>query len=261
MIFGNFHITEQGSCVTSLKRLSPQAVEYFSALAAVCQILANTDHPSSDHEFILRCFVFLLPFLLRGPSNIGVREPGDKPGLVRAQQFYAARLAARLGVYTPSLSGGLQRTVSVRLSNLEFTRDRRETTTLLQRHHARSVGARVKRRKDVLFGGERRFKQFVQTYCRFLDHECGEDLSKPLLVSDLRVVLVAAHDYSNRVAFRNQKFHPRACRRLALCLISSFGEDSALDFWVSANLPRNSFHFHSEVVLAETFLGQELQKL
>ncbi|AQV03234.1 P0 protein [Cowpea polerovirus 2] len=260
MNFGNFLINEQGSCVTSLKRLSPRAVEYFSVLAVVCQTFLTNDYPSSDHEFILRCFVFLLPFLLRGPKNIGVRKPGDKPGLVRAKQFYAARFAARLGVYTPSLSG-VQRTVSLRLSNLEFTRNRRKTTAILQRHHARSVGARIERRKDVLFGGERYFKQFVQTYCRFLDHEYGRDLSKPLLVSDLRVVLAAAHDYSLRVAFRHQEFHARACRCLALYLISSLGEDSALVFWVNANLPRSHILFHSEVVLAETLLGQELQKL
>nr|QDL88267.1 P0 protein [Phasey bean mild yellows virus] len=255
------YISNTGSCVCGFSNLPRHSGLFYATLNHLCVYFSSALITSYEDELILRSFAFLLCFLLRGPSIIGVRSSSTRMGNVRSRKFYVARLAARLGIYIP-LPSLPRRSMSINLCSLELKRGANLSTPYLQRSHTRSVGARIGRRKDVVLSGLPEFSKFLGVYCRFLEQGFRDRFSAPLLVSDLRVVLSAASSYCYHRAFHSEQFHSRACRRLAVYLDSALGKDGTLDLWAIAHLPRvHLSDFCGEVDLSETFLGKIFQEL
>nr|QTJ01847.1 P0 protein [Phasey bean mild yellows virus] len=255
------YISNTGSCICGFSNLPRDSRLFYATLDHLCVYFSSAPITSCEDELILRSFVFLLCFLLRGPSGIGVRSSSAQMGYVRGRKFYVARLAARLGISIP-LPSLPHRFMSISLCSIEFRRGANLSTPYLQRSHSRSVGARIERRKDVVLGGLPGFTKFLGAYCRFLEQGFRDRFSAPMLVSDLRLVLSAASDYCYHREFRNEQFYSRASRRFAVRLNSTFGEDGALDLWAIAHLPRVHLpDFCGEVDLSETFLGKIFQEL
>ncbi|USV27785.1 P0 [Soybean chlorotic leafroll virus] len=228
---------------------------YFAVLASVCSFFANSLTCNNDN-FEVRCFVFLLSLLLRGPHNNGVPRTGAEFSPCSIRQYHFTRLANKLGL---DVSGFYVNNSKIifRISDLEFTGRECYPNPYLQRCHSRSVGARIARRKDVVLGGFREFRQFLATYCRFLDAGLESHGSGSLLDSDIRVVLSAAIDYCYNLAHCEAQFHSRVIRRFARSLLNALGENSAVDFWTIAGLPRSYISENLQVDLSKTFLVQE----
>nr|QTJ01865.1 P0 protein [Phasey bean mild yellows virus] len=255
------YITNTGSCVCGFSNLPRHSGLFYATLSHLCVYFSSALVTSCEDELILRSFVFLLCFLLRGPGDIGVRSSSAQLGFVKGRKFYVARLAARLGIYIP-LPSLPRRETLIQLCSVELRRGANLSTPYLQRSHSRSVGARIERRRDVVLGGLPEFSRFLGAYCRFLEQRFRDRFSAPMLASDIRLVLSAASTYCYHRAFHNEQLYSRVSRRFAVCLYSPLGKDGTLDLWAIAHLPRIHLPvFCGEVDLSETFLGKIFQEL